>query len=165
MRVSHNPLLGFRSWSGPTELWENVYSLDYHFAMEGFEQPDETEMMRLKRLPNAWASWSTLSTQIYSGSTTSKLLEPHPFFFFKGLWTAVPQFWQMPWWASLGIQRFLCSSIYFSIFIFKNFFICFFRPQVCGIWKFPGWGLNWGCSHRPIPQPQQRQIQAVSGII
>ena len=27
-----------------------------------------------------------------------------------------------------------------------------------GIWKFPGWGSNWSCSHWPMPQPQPRQL-------
>ena len=31
-----------------------------------------------------------------------------------------------------------------------------------GIWKFPGQWLNWSCSCRPTPQPQQSRIQAAS---
>ena len=30
------------------------------------------------------------------------------------------------------------------------------------MWKFPGWGSNRSYSHWPMPQPQQRQIRAVS---
>ena len=30
------------------------------------------------------------------------------------------------------------------------------------MWKVPGQGLNGICNYRPMPQPQQHQIQATS---
>ena len=35
------------------------------------------------------------------------------------------------------------------------------QGRIYGIWKFPGWGSNWNCSCRPMPWPEQSQIQAV----
>ena len=37
-----------------------------------------------------------------------------------------------------------------------------FQSLICGIWKFPGEGLNWSCSCWPTPEPQQHGIQAPS---
>ena len=48
--------------------------------------------------------------------------------------------------------------IYLSFFFF--FFFCLFQGCTHGIWKFPGKGSNWSCSHPPMPQ--QRQISATS---
>ena len=46
----------------------------------------------------------------------------------------------------------------------KNTSILFFTPpfqgHTCSAWKFLGQGLNWSCSCRPTPQPQEHQIQA-----
>ena len=42
---------------------------------------------------------------------------------------------------------------------FLSFFL-FFLGCTCGIWKFPGSGLNWSCSCWPAPQ--QRGIWAAS---
>ena len=43
----------------------------------------------------------------------------------------------------------------------KRFF--FFHVCTWGIRKFPGQGVNWSCSCRSAPQPQQHQIWATSG--
>ena len=42
----------------------------------------------------------------------------------------------------------------------NNSFVLFFLfyGHTCSIWKFPGQELNWSCSCRPMPQPQQRHI-------
>ena len=49
-----------------------------------------------------------------------------------------------------------------SNMIHLGVFVCllFFSLEVCtcGTWKFPGQGLNWSCSYRPTPQPQQGLI-------
>ena len=42
------------------------------------------------------------------------------------------------------------------------YLLLFFQGCWCGIWKFPGQGLNWSCSCQPIPQTQQHQIQTMS---
>ena len=41
------------------------------------------------------------------------------------------------------------------------FFFFFFKDHTCGTWKFPG-QENQSCSCWPTPQPQQRQIRAMS---
>ena len=57
------------------------------------------------------------------------------------------------------LQHFqIISEITSSFF----FFFFFFKGRTCGIWKFPGWESNWTCSCWPTPQPQQRQIRAMS---
>ena len=48
--------------------------------------------------------------------------------------------------------KFLHSNfIYIFIYLFGLF-------QGCGIWKFPGKGLNQSCCYQPTPQPQQHWI-------
>ena len=51
-----------------------------------------------------------------------------------------------------------------TIFAFFFFFFWFllFRAAPQGIWRFPGQGSNQSFSCQPMPQPQQRRIQAVS---
>ena len=50
--------------------------------------------------------------------------------------------------------------IYILFFFFWSF--CHFLGRSHSIWRFPGQGSSWSCSHRPTPQPQQRGIQATS---
>ena len=38
----------------------------------------------------------------------------------------------------------------------------FFQGNTHGMWKFQGQGSNWSCSCRPMPQPQQCGIRAMS---
>ena len=40
-----------------------------------------------------------------------------------------------------------CLILFYLLFFF-------FKGCRCGIWKFPGWGLNWSCSCQSKPQPQ-----------
>ena len=49
-----------------------------------------------------------------------------------------------------------------SFFSFFFFFLLFRAAHTYGIWKLPGKGSNWSCSHRPTPQPQQSRIWGVS---
>ena len=49
-----------------------------------------------------------------------------------------------------------------TLFICSLFTYVAFGGHTRSIWKFPGEGSNWSCSHQPIPQPQQRQIRAAS---
>ena len=55
-------------------------------------------------------------------------------------------------------MRWKVHSLY--MYIFSSF--CLFQCRSRGIWKFPGQGSNWSCSHLPTPQPQQHGIQATS---
>ena len=45
---------------------------------------------------------------------------------------------------------------------FYFFIYCLLCFEGCphGIWRFPGQGTNWSCSHQPMPEPQQHQILA-----
>ena len=49
------------------------------------------------------------------------------------------------------------SHFAFLSFLFLSFFL-FFKDHTCSIWKFPDQGMDWSCSCRPTPQPQQHQI-------
>ena len=52
-----------------------------------------------------------------------------------------------------------------SVSVFHNFFLffwSFFQGHIDSIGRFPGQGSNRSCSCWPIPQPQQRGIQAES---
>ena len=40
--------------------------------------------------------------------------------------------------------------------------VCLFKGHTQGIWRLPGWGLNWSCGPWPTSQPQQHRIHAVS---
>ena len=53
---------------------------------------------------------------------------------------------------------FSCKSKFHGFF----FFFFFFLDHTCGIWRFPGWWLNWSCSCQPPPQSQPHQIRATS---
>ena len=67
------------------------------------------------------------------------------------------------WIIVYNFLAFLCSFITFVLLIFFFFFFfAFSRATSCGIWRFPGWGSNWSCSHRPMPEPQQCGIRAAS---
>ena len=52
------------------------------------------------------------------------------------------------------------SPIRAQIILF--FFFWLFRAASEAYGRFPGWGLNQSCSHRPTPQPQPHQIRAAS---
>ena len=56
-------------------------------------------------------------------------------------------------------QTLKLTNLKLSISFFGSFQGC-----TCGIWKFPGEGLNWRCRCWPTPQPWQCQIQAVSVV-
>ena len=58
-----------------------------------------------------------------------------------------------------GFSILFCWSVclYLLLLLFCHFLGC-----TRGIWRFPGQGSNWSCSHRPTPQPQQRGIQTAS---
>ena len=58
-----------------------------------------------------------------------------------------------------SISKYQNLSFFFFFFFF--FFLSFWGCTHC-IWRFPGQGSNWSCSHRPIPWPQQHEIQAES---
>ena len=51
------------------------------------------------------------------------------------------------------IYLFICLFIYFLSF-------CHFLGGSLSIWRFPGQGSNPSCSHRPMPESQQRGIRA-----
>ena len=53
----------------------------------------------------------------------------------------------------------VCHPILF-IYLFIIYF--FFNSHTWGIWKFPGEKSNQNCSCRPMQQPQQHEIWAVS---
>ena len=53
-----------------------------------------------------------------------------------------------------------CLLACFLSFSLSSF--CLFKGRTRGMWRFPGWGSNQSCSHQPMPQPQQCQIQAIS---
>ena len=49
-----------------------------------------------------------------------------------------------------------------SLFIFYFFvFLPFLGPLLWHM-EVSGWGVNWSCSHQPMPEPQQCRIQAMS---
>ena len=52
-----------------------------------------------------------------------------------------------------------CQKTDIMIFFF---FFFFFRAELSALWRFPGQGSNWSCSHQPMPQPQQFGIWATS---
>ena len=66
----------------------------------------------------------------------------------------------------------LCFVAFYSLahlwhlFFFKDtffyFLFCHFLSCSRGISRFPGERLNWSCSRRPTPQPQQCGIRAVT---
>ena len=39
--------------------------------------------------------------------------------------------------------------------VFVCLFVCLFKGQNHGIWRFPDSGSNWSCSYWPTPQPHQ----------
>ena len=55
---------------------------------------------------------------------------------------------------------------YEIVWVFVCLFVLFcfwsFYGLTHGIWKFPGWWLNWSCSHWPTPEPPQCQMPATS---
>ena len=53
---------------------------------------------------------------------------------------------------------YICQICFFLLFLS----FCHFLGHSCGIWRFPGWGLNWSCSCWPTPELQQRGIRASS---
>ena len=46
-------------------------------------------------------------------------------------------------------------SLFLAIFWNQIFFFLSFQGCICGIWRFPGQGLNQSCGHWSTPQPQQ----------
>ena len=56
-----------------------------------------------------------------------------------------------------GLQQTKSLAFFFFFFFF---FFCLFWCSTHGIWRFPGQGWNRSCSHRPMAEPQQCQIQA-----
>ena len=66
------------------------------------------------------------------------------------------------WMGSWGTgKENVCVYIYIYIHIYFLSF-CHFLGRSCSIWRFPGQGSNWSCSHQPMPEPQQRWIRAAS---
>ena len=61
----------------------------------------------------------------------------------------------------IDICRYRQYIMYIDIYCVHTFFFFFFRAAP-GIWRFPGYGYNWSCSHWPTPQPQHLGIQAAS---
>ena len=62
-----------------------------------------------------------------------------------------------------------CSAVHLTLHVFFFLFVlfclslfCLFQGCTQSIWSFPGQGSNWSCGHRPMPQPQERQILAAS---
>ena len=56
----------------------------------------------------------------------------------------------------------LSCSLFMGSFNHDIFSPPSFQGHTHSIWRFPGEGANWSCSHRPTPQPQQHGIQAAS---
>ena len=60
---------------------------------------------------------------------------------------------------------YMYKTIYLLFSSFLTIILTFFFAfQVCtwGMWRFPGWGLNWSSGCRNTPWPQQHQIWAMS---
>ena len=61
-------------------------------------------------------------------------------------------------------------GIFIRLYISQNdslisFFLpSFFKGCICGMWMFPGYGLNQSYSFWPMPQPQHCRIRATSSI-
>ena len=53
----------------------------------------------------------------------------------------------------LGIGDYMTSPS------FLYMYLIFFKGRTQGIWKFPGYGLNWNYSYWPVPQPRQCGIE------
>ena len=60
---------------------------------------------------------------------------------------------------------FVCPVLFVMCWFFFFFFFCLFAISLGrshSIWRFPGEGTSWSCSHRPTPEPQQCGIRASS---
>ena len=56
-------------------------------------------------------------------------------------------------------QCYFMETLLFSFFLF---FFLSFQGHTHAIWIFSDQGSHWSCSHWPMPQPKQCQIQAMS---
>ena len=62
-------------------------------------------------------------------------------------------------WTAFSVsQQRRCTYFFFFFF----FFFWSFQGRTSSIWRLPGQGSNWTCSHWPQPQPKQCWIQAPS---